>query len=89
MVHFSNFHQNEISKRLNACFGTKNGVEQGNLLFFQIITKKGKKGKRGTIYINFSEKLDFHVFGRNFLFKRLQRLEGACGHFCGGGQKVL
>ena len=59
---FSKFRQNAISKRLNACFGTKNEVGKGNGLFFHIFTKKGKKGKKGTIYVDFSENLKFRIF---------------------------
>ena len=81
--------QNEISKRLSACFGTKNDVEEGNGLFFHIFTKKGKTCKKGTVYVNFSEILNFQNFERNFTFNRLGRLESACCHFFGGGAKIL
>jgi len=58
----SNFRQNVISKRLNACLGTKNEVGEGNGLFFQFPAKFRKKGKKGTIYLDFSEKSKFDLF---------------------------
>ena len=44
------------------CFATKNRVAKGNGLFYQFFIKKGKKGKRGTIYLDFLENLNFEIF---------------------------
>ena len=88
-VDFSNFDQNRFSKRLKRCLGTKNEVEEGNWLFSQFFNKIFKKGKKGTIYVDFSQNLKFRVFRRNFLFKRLQRLASAFSKLFSGNSKVL
>ena len=43
-------------------FKTKNKVGKGNGLFYQFFIKKGKKGKRGMIYLDFDENLNFEIF---------------------------
>ena len=61
-IEISIFRQNAISKRLNACLGTKNEVEEGNGLFFQNLAKIWKKGKKGTTYTNLDESDHFFDF---------------------------
>ena len=45
---------------------TKNEVRIANYLFYQNFNKKGKKGKRGMIYLILTKKIDFFQFS-NFL----------------------
>ena len=44
---------------------TKNEVREANYLFFKNFIKKGKKGKRGTIYLDSKKKIDFDQFYRS------------------------
>ena len=44
-------------------FKTKNRVGKENKLFYQFFIKNCKKGKRGTIYLDFDENLNFEIFG--------------------------
>ena len=82
------FRQNAIYKRLKCCFRPKNEVGEENGLFFQILAKIWKKGKKGTIYADFSEILKFRIFKRNFLFKRCKRVVSAWTKIFSGGSKV-
>ena len=58
------FRQNAIYKRLKCCFRPKNEVGEENGLFFQILAKIWKKGKKGTIYVTFAENDHFFEFQR-------------------------
>ena len=58
-VNFSKFHKMVLLQARKSCFGTKNRVAKGNGLFYQFLIKKGK---RGMIYLNFDENLNFEIF---------------------------
>ena len=61
-VNFSKFHKMVLLQAGKGRFKTKNKGAKGNGLFYQFFIKKGKKGKRGTIYLDFLENLNFEIF---------------------------
>ena len=68
LANFSKFHKMVPFETGKGFFKTKNRVGKENGLFYQLFIKNGKKGKRGTIYLDFFENLIFEIFGR-FLTK--------------------
>ena len=68
LANFSKFHKMVLFETGKGFFKTKNRVGKGNNLFYLFLIKNGKKGKRGTIYLDFDENLNFEIFGR-FLTK--------------------
>ena len=85
-VNFSKFHKMVLFETGKGYFRTKNRVGKGNGLFYQFLIKKGKKG---TIYLDFSENLDFQIF-RRFLTKiQIYPFWHPFYPFSGRGKKVL
>ena len=88
-VNFSKFHKIVLLQAEKGCFGTKNRVAKGNGLFYQFFIKKGKKGKRGTIYLDFLENLNFESFGRFLTKIQIYPFWYPFYPFFAGGSKVL
>ena len=63
---FWNFDLNMLLRANMGYFRTIIDPEKENYLFYQILNKKGKRGKRGTIYLDLQEKFRFCKFF-NFL----------------------
>ena len=86
LANISKFHKIVLFYTEKGYFGPKKRVGTGNGLFYYIYNKKGK---RGTIFLNFCEILDFEIF-RRFLTKiQIYPFWYPFYPFFGGGKKVL
>ena len=86
---FSKFHKMVLFETGKGFFKTKNRVGKGNDLFYQFFIKNCKKGKRGTIYLDFDENLNFEIFGRFLTKIQIYPFWYPFYPFSGRGKKLL
>ena len=86
---FSKFHKIVLSETGKGYFSPRNRMSKGNGLFYCFFIKKGKKGKRGTIYLDFLENLNFESFGRFLTKIQIYPFWYPFYPFFAGGPKVL
>ena len=89
LANFSKFHKMVLFETEKGLFSPKNRVGKGNELFYQIFIKKGKKGKRGMIYLDFFENLNFEIFGQFLAKIQIYPFWYPFYPFSGRGKKVL
>jgi hypothetical protein len=85
-VNFSKFHKMVLLQAEKGCFGTKNRVGKGKGFCYQFFIKKGK---RGTIYLDFLENLNFESFGQFLTKIQIYPFWYPFYPFFAGGLKVL
>jgi hypothetical protein len=68
-------------------FRPKNGVEIENMFPDPFFIKKGKKGKRGTIYLDFGENSNFEIFWQFFQKSRFTLFGTLFTLFLAGAKK--